>query len=72
MTLTVQTLTAFLVATLSKKFTNPSSEIIGLLAGLDQADATLTEVAADLDTKIRHGESCAWLIPSKDSTYRPR
>ncbi|KAI9884506.1 MAG: Esa1p-associated factor [Watsoniomyces obsoletus] len=56
-TLTVQTLTAFLVAMLSKKFTNPSSEIIALIAGLDQADTTLTEVAADIDTKIRHGES---------------
>lgn len=56
-TLTAQTLTVFLDAALSKKYTNPSSDIISVLCGLNDADAVMTDFVATLDTAIRGGRS---------------
>ncbi|KAH0543939.1 hypothetical protein FGG08_001840 [Glutinoglossum americanum] len=53
--LTSQTLTAFLGGTLNKKYTNTSSDVITVLAGLDHVDAIFTEFVAALDNIIRNG-----------------
>ncbi|KAL3427144.1 hypothetical protein PVAG01_00653 [Phlyctema vagabunda] len=53
----LDTITAFLTAVLPKKYTNPSSDIINVLAGLDQVDAIFTEFVAALDTTIKTGRN---------------
>jgi len=53
----LETLTTFFAAILLKKYTNPSSDIIAVLAGLDQIDAVFTEFVAALDNTIRNGKS---------------
>ncbi|KAJ8062706.1 hypothetical protein OCU04_009226 [Sclerotinia nivalis] len=53
----LDTITAFLAAVLSKKYTNPSSDIISILAGLDHVDAVFTDFVAALDVTIRTGRS---------------
>ena len=61
--LTGQTLTVFLDAALTKRYTNPSSDIISVLAGLHDADAVMSDFIATLDTVIRSGRDgkCPWL-----------
>jgi hypothetical protein len=59
---TSQTLTVFLDAALSKKYTNPSSDIIAVLTGLDNADAVLADFVATLDAVIRNGRHCGCII----------
>lgn len=54
----LQTLTAFLGAVLSKKYTNPSSDAIEVLAGLDNVDKLITELVTSLDGVIRAGPQC--------------
>jgi len=54
----LDTVTAFLAATLPKKYTNPSSDIINVIAGLDQVDAVFTDFVAVLDVTIRTGRTC--------------
>lgn len=56
-----QTLTTFLGSVLNKKYTNPSSDVITVLAGLDQVDQVMTEFVAVLDTTIRSGSNCKHL-----------
>lgn len=51
-------MTVFLDAALSKKYTNPSSDILSILAGLHDADAVMSDFVATLDTVIRNGRSC--------------
>ncbi|KAI9849016.1 MAG: hypothetical protein M1837_005907 [Sclerophora amabilis] len=53
----LDTLTAFLGGILSKKYTNPSSDIISVLTGLDQVDAVFTDFVLSLDVNIRSGRS---------------
>ncbi|KAH8677679.1 hypothetical protein BX600DRAFT_134207 [Xylariales sp. PMI_506] len=53
----LETLTTFFSAVLSKKYTNPSSDIIGILAGLDHVDQIFTEFVAGLDAIMRNGET---------------
>ncbi|PVI07241.1 DUF1741-domain-containing protein [Periconia macrospinosa] len=53
----LETLTVFLDAALSKKYTNPSSDIIAILAGLNDADVVMSDFVAALDTAIRNGRS---------------
>lgn len=53
-----QTLAAFLAAVLPKKYTNPSSDIIGVLTGLDEVDSIFSDFVAALDQTIRTGRSC--------------
>lgn len=48
-------MTVFLGAVLSKRYTNPSSDIIQVIAGLDNADATFSQLVAVLDNIIRKG-----------------
>ncbi|PSS20412.1 hypothetical protein M430DRAFT_66110 [Amorphotheca resinae ATCC 22711] len=47
--------TTFFASILPKKYTNPSSDIINVLAGLDHIDAIFTEFVAALDVTIRTG-----------------
>jgi hypothetical protein len=56
--LTKKTITAFLASVLPKKYNNPSSDIINVLAGLDQVDAVFTEFVAALDVTVRTGRTC--------------
>lgn len=60
--LTGQTLTVFLDAALSKKYTNPSSDIISVLAGLHDADAVLADFVAALDKTICSGRTGACYV----------
>lgn len=52
-----QTLTVFLTSILSKKYTNPSSDVITVLAGLDEVDHVISDFVAVLDRIIRNGSS---------------
>ncbi|CZS88119.1 uncharacterized protein RCO7_01085 [Rhynchosporium graminicola] len=51
----LDTLTAFLTSVLSKKYTNASSDIINVLAGLDDVDNVFTDFVAALDVTIKTG-----------------
>ena len=52
-----QTLTVFFAVTLAKKYTNPSSDIIEVLAGLDSVDAVFAELVTTLDQTIKDGRT---------------
>ncbi|KAF3911466.1 hypothetical protein ABW20_dc0105966 [Dactylellina cionopaga] len=52
-----QTISIFLSQVLSKRYTNLSSDIIAILAGLDNIDAVFTDFVAVLDTNIRSGRT---------------
>ncbi len=52
-----QTLTTFFSAVLTKKYTNPSSDIIAVLAGLDHVDTVFTDFVGALDSIIRNGNT---------------
>ncbi|KAJ5988040.1 hypothetical protein N7481_003250 [Penicillium waksmanii] len=53
----LDTLTIFLTSILSKKYTNPSSDVITVLAGLDEVDRVISEFVTVLDNIIRNGSS---------------
>ncbi|KAI7583871.1 DUF1741-domain-containing protein, partial [Hortaea werneckii] len=55
----LDTLTVFFAVVLTKKYTNPSSDIIDVLAGLDKVDAVFTELVAVLDHAIKDGRTLA-------------
>lgn len=48
-----------MVAILAKKYTNPSSDIIELLAGLDHIDTVFADFVSALESLIRNGRSNA-------------
>ena len=54
----VKTLTVFFASVLKKKYTNPSSDAITVLAGLDEVDRVTSDFVAVLDGVIRNGRSC--------------
>ncbi|CAK7262558.1 hypothetical protein SEPCBS57363_000127 [Sporothrix epigloea] len=56
---TLATLTTFLSAALAKKYNNPSSDVIDLLAGLDRVDAVVSDFVAALDQLLRYGKTPA-------------
>lgn len=60
MTEFIQTLATFLTSILSKKYTNPSSDVISVLAGLDEVDRVISEFVSVLDVIIRNGSSCEY------------
>ncbi|KAK8086808.1 hypothetical protein PG994_001782 [Apiospora phragmitis] len=53
----LETLTTFFLAVLPKKYTNPSSDIIAILAGLDHVDTAFMEFVGALDSIIRTGNA---------------
>jgi hypothetical protein len=57
-------LTVFLACVLKKKYTNPSSDVITVLAGLDEVDPVISNLVAVLDGIIRNGSSCEYPIRS--------
>ena len=55
--LTGQTLTVFLGDILAKRYTNPSSDTITVIAGLDEVDVVFSEFANAIEHCIRTGRS---------------
>ncbi|KAB8072889.1 DUF1741-domain-containing protein [Aspergillus leporis] len=53
----LETLAVFLACLLKKKYTNPSSDVITVLAGLDNVDQVISHFVAVLDGIIRNGSS---------------
>ncbi|KAL9007574.1 MAG: hypothetical protein Q9173_007190, partial [Seirophora scorigena] len=53
----LDTLTVFLDIVLAKRYTNPSSEIITVLAGLDEVDDVFLDFANAIEVVIRTGRS---------------
>ncbi|KAL3479864.1 hypothetical protein BJX99DRAFT_53262 [Aspergillus californicus] len=53
----LETLTVFLACVLKKKYTNPSSDVITVLAGLDRVDQVISDFVAVLDNIIRSGST---------------
>ncbi|GKZ19189.1 hypothetical protein AbraIFM66951_008023 [Aspergillus brasiliensis] len=53
----LETLTIFLACVLKKKYTNPSSDVITVLAGLDHVDHVISNFVTVLDGIIRNGSS---------------
>lgn len=50
-------MTVFLEVVLNKKYPNPSSDIISVLTGLEDADAILSRFVGTLETAIRDGRT---------------
>lgn len=53
----LENLTAFLAAALAKKYTNPSTDIIEVLAGLENIDKVMTSLVNALDTVVSKSPS---------------
>ncbi|PGH27270.1 hypothetical protein AJ80_00980 [Polytolypa hystricis UAMH7299] len=53
----LETLRTFLGGVLTKKYTNPSSDIISVLAGIDEVDRVISGLVTTLDAIIRNGAS---------------
>ena len=53
-----QTLTAFLGGVLSKRYTNPSSDVITVLAGLNDVDYLISEFVNAIDGILKNGRTC--------------
>ncbi|KAI9369245.1 hypothetical protein BJX61DRAFT_549738 [Aspergillus egyptiacus] len=53
----LDTLTVFLACILKKKYTNPSSDVITVLAGLDKVDQVISKFVSVLDNIIRSGSN---------------
>ncbi|KAJ0426418.1 hypothetical protein BJY00DRAFT_85068 [Aspergillus carlsbadensis] len=53
----LETLTSFLACILKKKYTNPSSDVITVLAGLDKVDQVMSNFVVALDGIIRSGSN---------------
>ncbi|KAL3464101.1 hypothetical protein BJX64DRAFT_255610 [Aspergillus heterothallicus] len=53
----LETLTVFLACVLRKKYTNPSSDVITVLAGLDRVDQVISHFVSVLDGIIKGGSS---------------
>lgn len=49
----MQNLTAFLCAVFNKKYTNPNTEIIEILAGLDAIDQLMSDLVHSLELTVR-------------------
>lgn len=60
--LTCQTLQIFFAKVLSKRYTSPSSDIIEVLAGLDDVDYVFTDLVAALDGIIKDGRTSESLL----------
>lgn len=56
--LTAKTLTVFVGSVLEKKYTNPSTDVISIIAGLDAVDRVFTDFVETLDSIIRKGRNC--------------
>ena len=57
LTLIPKTLIVFLGVVFSKKYTNPSSDIITVIAGLDEVDAVMSDFANAIEHQLKSGAS---------------
>lgn len=55
--LTIQNLTAFLCAVFSKRYTNPNTDVIEVLAGLDAIDRLMSDLVHGLESTIRQSNN---------------
>ncbi|KAN0070559.1 protein of unknown function (DUF1741) domain containing protein [Elaphomyces granulatus] len=53
----LETLTTFLGGILTKRYTNPSSDIIAILAGINEVDRVISDFVTVLDRIIRNGRN---------------
>ncbi|KAK2735204.1 hypothetical protein FQN57_001309 [Myotisia sp. PD_48] len=53
----LETLTLFLISVLTKKYTNPSSDVIIILAGLNDVDHNCSEFVSVIDGIVRNGQT---------------
>jgi len=53
---------------LAKKYTNPSSDVITVLAGLDHVDTVFTDFAGALDAILRNGRDRTFKIAALAAT----
>ncbi len=53
-----QNLTAFLGGVLTKKYTNPSSDVIAVLAGLHEVDKRVSDLVNGIEDLVRNGSNC--------------
>lgn len=58
----MQTLTVFLGGVLAKRYTNPSADIITVLAGLNEVDGVFTDFANAIESIVRTGRSCEMFL----------
>lgn len=54
-------MTAYLGGVLTKRYTNPSADVIAILAGLDEADVVFTDFVDSIDATIKHGRNGQFL-----------
>lgn len=62
-------MTIFLTSILGKKYTNPSSDVITVLAGLDEVDRVISDFVAILDGIIRNGKTREIRLPHLKIQY---
>ncbi|KAG9781970.1 DUF1741-domain-containing protein, partial [Aureobasidium melanogenum] len=53
----LENLTAFLCAVFTKKYTNPNTDVIEVLAGLDSIDRLMSDLVQTLESIIRQGDN---------------
>ncbi|EEP80283.1 conserved hypothetical protein [Uncinocarpus reesii 1704] len=63
----LETLSTFLGGVLTKKYTNPSADIITILAGLHEVDQVFTEFVSVLDGIIRNGANLDLRLKAVDA-----
>ena len=63
MELIVQTLTVFFGVIFSKRYTNPSSDTITVIAGLDEVDMVMSEFANAIEHGLKNGRSGSFASP---------
>lgn len=63
----LENLTAFLTAALAKKYTNPSTDMIEVLAGLESVDRVMSELVNALDTVVSKSQSVTFRRKAVDN-----
>lgn len=58
----------FFAVVLSKRFTNPSSDVIEVLAGLDNVDTVFFELVGTLDHAIKDGRTSEYWTSEAEGT----
>ena len=61
-------MTAFLGVILAKRYTNPSADVISVLAGLDEVDNVFLDFANSVERVIRAGKSCKYRVSMNRGT----
>jgi len=64
----VQNLTAFLCAVFTKKYTNPNTDVIEVLAGLDTIDRLMSDLVHGLESIIRQANKPSFRTRALETT----